>query len=72
MPRPVTRRELIKRFRQLGFQGPRAGAKHAFMVKGELKVRIPNPHATDISGAVLSCILRQAGISSAAWIRTAD
>ena len=72
MPRPVSRRELIQRFRKLGFLGPRSGAKHAFMVQGELKVRIPNPHNTDISGALLSCILRQAGITLAAWERVAE
>jgi len=38
------------------------------MVKGELKVRIPNPHGSvDISDSLLGEILRQAGISKQEW-----
>ena len=67
MPEPVSRRELIRRFKALGFEGPIAGAKHAFMRKGELKVRIPNPHRGDIDISLLKEILRQAGISRTDW-----
>jgi len=37
------------------------------MVKGKLKVRIPNPHQGDISKYLISEILRQAGISEEKW-----
>lgn len=37
------------------------------MKRGELKVRIPNPHRGDISEALQSQILRQAGIRAADW-----
>ena len=37
------------------------------MVKGELKVRIPNPHPGDISEHLLSEILRQADVSKEDW-----
>ncbi len=67
MPDPITRRELIRRFRQLGFIGPIEGAKHAFMVKGGLKVRISNPHRGDIDASLLREILRQAGIAWSQW-----
>ena len=61
---PISRRELIKRFKDLGFEGPYSGGRHQFMVKGTLKVRIPNPHKSqDISDSLLQEILRQAGIS---------
>lgn len=40
MPRAIARRELIRKFRALGFDGPR----HQFMRRGSLKVRIPTPH----------------------------
>jgi len=53
MPRPVSRRELIRRFRALGFDGPIEGSKHAFMQKADLKVRIPNIHRGDIDGSLL-------------------
>ena len=38
------------------------------MVNGALKVRIPNPHkGSGISGALVSQILRQAGITESEW-----
>lgn len=71
MPKPVSRNELIRRLRILGFEGPIAGAKHSFMAKGDLKLRIPNPHAGDIGAPLLGEILRQAGISPKEWERAA-
>jgi len=41
---PVKRSELIRILRQLGFEGPFSGGKHAFMIRGEKTLRIPNPH----------------------------
>ncbi len=38
-----------------------------FMVKGNLKLRVPNLHQGDISKSLLAEILRQAGISPAEW-----
>jgi len=67
MPEPVSRRELIRRLKRLGFIGPHEGAKHAFMVKGALKLRIPNPHRGDIDITLLKELLRQAGISWNQW-----
>jgi predicted RNA binding protein YcfA (HicA-like mRNA interferase family) len=58
---------LIRRLRGLGFDGPVSGGHHAFMVKGSLKVRIPNPHETDIGLPLLKEILRQAGITDEEW-----
>jgi hypothetical protein len=40
------------------------------MVKGGLKLRIPNPHRGDVSKDLLAEILRQAGISSEDWERS--
>ncbi len=37
------------------------------MVKGKLKVHIPNPHNKDISRFLIVEILRQAGISFKEW-----
>ena len=51
MPKPLKRRELIRRLRALGFEGPFSGSKHQFMVRGSLKLRIPNPHDGDIGAA---------------------
>lgn len=68
LPRSTARRVLIARFRELGFEGPMSGGRHAFMVKGPLKVRIPNPHEADVGVALLREILRQAGISNEEWL----
>ena len=67
MPDPVSRHELVRKLRNLGFEGPVAGAKHEFLVKVALKVRIPNPHRGDISKYLVTEILHQAGISSEDW-----
>jgi hypothetical protein len=37
------------------------------MVKGMIKLRIPNPHEGDIAPDLLARILRQAGISRTEW-----
>ncbi|MDE0232092.1 MAG: type II toxin-antitoxin system HicA family toxin [bacterium] len=67
---PISRRALIKRFRRLGWEGPRTGAKQDFMVKGQRKVRIPNPHRRDVGVDLLYTILKQAGICRETWRRT--
>ena len=53
----------------LGWSGPRAGGKHQFMIKGQQKQRIPNPHESDIGISLLKRILQQAGISDDEWNR---
>ena len=67
MLRNIPLRKLVVGLRRFGFVGPFPGGKHLFMVKGELKVRIPNPHGRDIGRALLSELLREAGISRGEW-----
>ncbi len=67
MPKNLSHRELLKKLRTLGFDGPYSGGRHLFMVHDDFKLRIPNPHKGDISRGLLSEILRQAGISSTKW-----
>jgi predicted RNA binding protein YcfA (HicA-like mRNA interferase family) len=67
MVRSISWKKLVQRFRKSGFDGPYSGGRHLFMVKGGLKVRIPNPHRGDISKYLVAEILRQAGISSEDW-----
>jgi predicted RNA binding protein YcfA (HicA-like mRNA interferase family) len=64
---PVSRKDLIRRFRAMGFDGPYSGGKHSFMTKHDLAVTIPNPHKRDIGRELLSRILRQAGITRQQW-----
>jgi predicted RNA binding protein YcfA (HicA-like mRNA interferase family) len=64
---PVKRKDLIRGLKQLGFEGPYSGGKHQLMSKGEITIRVPNPHQSDIGKELLVRILRQAGISTVAW-----
>jgi predicted RNA binding protein YcfA (HicA-like mRNA interferase family) len=63
----LSRKDLIRKFRALGYSGPFSGGKHQFMIKGSQKIRIPNPHVSEISASLVKEILRQAGISSQEW-----
>jgi predicted RNA binding protein YcfA (HicA-like mRNA interferase family) len=63
----LSRKDLIRKFRELGYSGPFSGGKHQFMIKGSQKIRIPNPHVGDISASLVREILRQAGISFQEW-----
>lgn len=67
MPRNISRKEIIKKFRVLGFSGPHSGKKHQFMKKGPLKVRIPNPHGGDVSTELVKRIIKQADITDNQW-----
>ncbi|OIQ08096.1 YcfA-like protein [Moorella thermoacetica] len=69
---PVSRTELIKRLRKLGYEGPFHGSKHNFMRRGRHKLRIPNPHGDDINVSLLIRILREVGISKEEWDRLGE
>jgi predicted RNA binding protein YcfA (HicA-like mRNA interferase family) len=64
---PISRANLIRGLRALGFAGPFPGGRHAFMVRGERRVAIPNQHPGVIGVNLLSRILRQAGVSREQW-----
>jgi predicted RNA binding protein YcfA (HicA-like mRNA interferase family) len=64
---PCKRREFIRKLKSLGYDGPFAGGKHAFMsrtaaatVPGAQTVTLPN---TDLDIPLLSRVLKQSGIS---------
>ena len=64
----ISFKELVRKFRKLGYDGPYGGGRHLFMVKDVHKIRIPNPHGSkDIHVSLLKEILRQAGIDSRDW-----
>ncbi|WP_295404106.1 type II toxin-antitoxin system HicA family toxin [uncultured Thiocystis sp.] len=68
MPRAVSRQELIRKFRALGYSGSFSGKRHQFMQMGRRKIRIPNPHSgQDIGAGLLVEILRQAGVEKSVW-----
>ncbi|MBI4120127.1 MAG: type II toxin-antitoxin system HicA family toxin [Parcubacteria group bacterium] len=67
MPKNISWKKLVQKFQKLGFRGPYPGGRHLYVVKDTLKVRIPNPHRSDISKALVFKIVKQAGISSDEW-----
>ncbi len=64
---PISRRDLIRCLRVVGFDGPYSGGKHSFMIKGSLTLTLPNPHKGDIGRELLARILQQAGITRRRW-----
>ena len=66
----VSRRDLLSRLKQLGFEGPYTGGRHEFMVRGSTRLVLPNPHRQDVGVDLLVRILRQAGVSRDEWLAT--
>jgi len=64
---PISRRDLIRNLKDLGFDGPYSGGKHQYMIRGQIRLRVPNPHQGDIGPGLLTRILRQAGIPREDW-----
>ena len=65
---PVSRRELVRKLKHFGFEGPFPGGKHDWMRRGNLRLTIPNPHGSAIDPGLIRRILRQAGITLDDWL----
>lgn len=65
---PVSRKKLVKKLKTFEFEGPYKGGKHAYMVKANLVLTIPNPHQKEIGVDLLSRILKQAKIRREKWV----
>lgn len=65
MPRlsPVSRKDLIRKLRGIGFSGPHTATKHEYMWKKGEKIFIPNPHGKDIGIPIIKEIIKQLNIS---------
>ena len=46
--RPISHNELLRGLKTFGFEGPFTGGKHLYMLKGNLRLTIPNPHRQKI------------------------
>ena len=67
--KPVTSKKLVSNLKKFGFEGPYPGGKHLFMIKGNKRITLPNPHRKEISQDLLIRILRQAEIKIEEWIK---
>ncbi len=69
---PVSRGELIRRLKKLGFAGPFPGKKHQYMIRDATLVIIPNVHhGQEIHADLITEILRKARISREEWFSVA-
>ena len=66
--KPVSRRELVRKLKVLGFEGPFPGGRHQWLRRGSLRLTIPNPHPGAIDPGLVRRILRQAGITLEEWM----
>jgi predicted RNA binding protein YcfA (HicA-like mRNA interferase family) len=64
---PVSKRELVRKLKALGFEGPFPGGKHQWMRRDNLRLTIRNPHGGAIDPGLIRRILRQAGITLDDW-----
>ena len=64
---PLKRRDLVLHLKRLGFDGPFSGGKHQFMIRGNVTLRVPNPHEGDVGRELLGRILRHGGITREDW-----
>ena len=64
---PISRQDLVRFLRMVEFEGPYSGGRHEFMLRHEIRIRIPNPHRGEIGRDLLARILRQAHISRDEW-----
>ncbi len=67
MPKPISQREMIRRLRALGWEGPFPGKRHPVMRRGVRKLPIPNPHGSEIDWSLVKRILDQCGIDREEW-----
>ena len=66
---PVSFNEFIRKLRKFGFEELYGGGKHLYMIKGDLRLTVPNPHRKEIGVDLLMRILKQAGITKEEWLR---
>ena len=67
MPKPISRRELIRKLKRAGLSGPFSGSRHQYMLHGKQKIFIPNPHGTEIGSKIVKIITVDIGISEEKW-----
>ena len=63
MPKPLSRRELVRKLKRAGFAGPFSGGRHQYVLRGKLRIFIPNPHGADIGSKILKRVILDVGIS---------
>jgi predicted RNA binding protein YcfA (HicA-like mRNA interferase family) len=65
---PISFKELVKKLKKYGYQGPYSGGKHLYMIKENIRLTMPNPHKKDISVDLILKILKHVKISKKEWL----
>jgi predicted RNA binding protein YcfA (HicA-like mRNA interferase family) len=67
---PEKPREVIRKLRELGFEGPFGGGRHVFMRHPETRVKISVPvhQGRDVPIGTLAAIIKQAGSTVDQWL----
>lgn len=65
---PLAHAELVAGLRRDGLAGAFPGSKHLYMVRGDLRLAIRNPHRGTISPGLLARISWQAEIDRGQWL----
>ena len=66
---PLTSREIIRKLRKLGFEGPFPGGRHSRMVNLKTGQIVPIPvHSKEVGVGLIREIIRQVGISREEWL----
>ncbi len=63
----MSREDLIRSLRALGFEGPYCGTNHEYLLRGDTTLRVPNACRDGIDGDLLIRLLRQARVSPEEW-----
>lgn len=66
---PLSRRDLVRKLKALGFEGPFPGGKHQWMRRGGLRLTIPNVHRGVFDPGFIRRLLQQANVSVEEWDR---
>lgn len=68
---PLKSRQVIKKLRKLGYEGPYPGGRHVRMVNLETGQIVPIPvhQGKDVSVGLIRAIIRQVGITPDEWTR---
>jgi predicted RNA binding protein YcfA (HicA-like mRNA interferase family) len=66
---PIPAREVIRKLRRLGFEGPFGGGKHSVMRHPEtgVKISVPMHSNRDLPLGTLRAIVKASGISIEQW-----
>lgn len=68
---PLKSRQVVRKLRKLGYEGPYPGGRHMRMINRETGQIIPIPMhgGKDVSVGLIRAIIRQIGITPEEWLR---